>query len=191
MLCNRQANTKIVILLISKNVKCLLWPCKVLRFSFRSFSRPGFFDIDLSSISADSECNKFMGEAHQTEDGIFSLCFTKHHTFCFYCSRKFAKCRFRPGRWNIFTTLSIEVVFACILLFFVSEIFVKYFFILTARIVAAAGFSGLFSCAFEQDQICEEAFRVVLLPFFGQSHSISIYKFRLLTNVGYILNPFW
>lgn len=29
-----------------------------------------------------------------TEDGIFSLCFTKHHTFPFCNSHKFAKCRF-------------------------------------------------------------------------------------------------
>lgn len=39
-----------------------------------------------------------MNASASAEDGIFPLCFTKHHTFCFCCSRKFAKCRFRPGR---------------------------------------------------------------------------------------------
>lgn len=110
---DRQANTEIV---ISFDWYRGMWNA-CYGHTWFSLLLELFFLFLCADISADIRAGR-QGRSASTEEEIFSLCFTKHHTFCFCCSRKFAKCRFRSGCefWhrNIFTTLlSIDASSRC------------------------------------------------------------------------------
>jgi hypothetical protein len=72
--------------LISRNVKCLLWP-------YMALASPS--SSSFSARKREQRCNKCCRSASQRTRGrglldemrneIFSLCFTKHHTFPFCC----------------------------------------------------------------------------------------------------------